>query len=258
MTAPVPLVEIAQKLEQLAQCIDFNDLSTVLPMLEWFTAMQEHQHDNLELLGRLACKRLDGFFDGSVHAQADEKIALHNLIDQLAMEDFSEHFQWPPEIIDHPELELAADSALASVSDNPETSSLRNALALPDYIDNAVLGEFLERFAANAHDAEEHLLHLEKSWEDEHRISAKGIIHTIKGEAGVLGLFELERICHILEDVLEAERAPKDGVDRLLAGVDWMRQLSHAFQHDPDHLPCSRLKETSAYQSRHSRTDSTR
>ena len=45
------------------------------------------------------------------------------------------------------------------------------------------------------------------------------------GEAGVLGLDDLEKVCHAVEELLESESESEQLVDRLLETKDWAAEI---------------------------------
>lgn len=61
-------------------------------------------------------------------------------------------------------------------------------------------------------------------------------IHTTKGEAGVLGLEGLSRLCHATEDLLKRSLPAEALTDRLLMARDWMAQAVEAYagRHHPE------------------------
>ena len=63
-------------------------------------------------------------------------------------------------------------------------------------------------------------MEIEKS-DDEAPVAAlRRIIHTLKGESALLGLADVERLCHATDDGL-SEREPVKLVDALLDVKDW-------------------------------------
>jgi len=94
--------------------------------------------------------------------------------------------------------------------------------------------ETLQQFAGEGMEllqaAEESLL----KWADQPGMSeglraAMRSIHTLKGNAGLLGLAPLESSCHVLEEILERARNLPDGSaalsDTLLHGIDQLREV---------------------------------
>jgi two-component system chemotaxis sensor kinase CheA len=101
---------------------------------------------------------------------------------------------------------------------SPPASSRQ--LVLSDWVEPAMVREFLAAQPAVIEEIEGDALLLERG--DGSKLAAiRGRIHTMKGEAGVLGLADLERVCHALEDALESAGGSAR-VDRLLRVKDWI------------------------------------
>ena len=101
-------------------------------------------------------------------------------------------------------------------------------VVLPPYVDETIFAEFLARQDGVLEEVETAILSLEHGPNPE----AQGILarhlHTLKGETALLGLSELEHLCHAAEDVIERETATKVA-DRLLSLKDWFKQSFDAF-----------------------------
>ena len=94
--------------------------------------------------------------------------------------------------------------------------------------DDRILVEFLERQAGVLSDMEALVLSLENSDNESDLGALRQLIHTLKGEAGLLGLSDVENLCHQTENILSA---PPSGavVEFLLETKDW---LARAFESD--------------------------
>ena len=122
-------------------------------------------------------------------------------------------------------LEQSTDQGAAADSDASSDEGVRHPTALPPQVDEKIFADFLSRQGEVLQEVEGLILCLEKS-DDSNKLGAlRRIIHTLKGEAGMLGLEDVQRLCHTTEDVLENSR-PNDITDWLLRVKDW---LDHAF-----------------------------
>ncbi len=92
---------------------------------------------------------------------------------------------------------------------------------LSDPSDEKLLKEFAAGQRAALEEMEGQILAMERG-DTEQRATFRRKLHTLKGEAGVLGLVELERVCHALEDHLESVGTSPENTDRLLKVRDWM------------------------------------
>jgi HPt (histidine-containing phosphotransfer) domain-containing protein len=99
---------------------------------------------------------------------------------------------------------------------------------LPPYVDEAIFAEFLARQDTVLEEIETALLDLEHGANAE----AQGILarhlHTLKGETALLGLSDIEQLCHTAEDLLDRE-SPAEVADRLLSLKDWLKQAFDAY-----------------------------
>ena len=121
----------------------------------------------------------------------------------------------------------------ASTAPSPEGrgdsgSGKERAFHLPEWADQEVFQEFLAGSKDALAEIEAAILALEKD-PDSAGPALKRKVHTLKGEAGVLGLEELEKVCHELEDHLEAQAPTSDAVDRLLSVKDWISSALDAY-----------------------------
>ncbi len=96
-------------------------------------------------------------------------------------------------------------------------------LPLSPIVDDRILGEFLTRQEYVIDDFEALLLALEHDRDSEAMHRAKRILHTLKGESSLLGMSQVEHLCHAMEDALALFR-----FDILFEAKDW---LSKAFLH---------------------------
>ncbi len=110
----------------------------------------------------------------------------------------------------------------------PPVTSDPGALVLPEWSDDKILKDFLAAQRGSLEDLEEEILAME-SGDPERRGAFKRRLHTMKGEAGVLGLEDLERICHATEDFIETCGVSAEVTDRLLKVRDWMAKAVDAY-----------------------------
>ncbi|OPZ20104.1 MAG: Chemotaxis protein CheA [candidate division BRC1 bacterium ADurb.BinA364] len=106
-------------------------------------------------------------------------------------------------------------------------SSFRATFALPAYVDEAIFSEFLARQHSVLEELEELALGIERAPAPDKLDALRRLVHTLKGEAGLLGLADMEKLCHAAEDAV-GQRAPDSLIDPLLEMKDW---LGHAVAH---------------------------
>ncbi len=102
---------------------------------------------------------------------------------------------------------------------------------LPDYLDRELFREFINDQESVLSHLEEQLLRLERSRDGESLGDMRRLFHTLKGEAGVFELRQVERLCHTAEDLIDSqpEHIP---VDILLTVKDWLKNCFDALKLD--------------------------
>ena len=93
--------------------------------------------------------------------------------------------------------------------------------------DQEILKLFLEQEEARLQDFEEGILALEKDPQGGALTELRGTLHTMKGEAGVVGAEEITSVCHKLEDYLDAS-GPARSTELLMEVRDWLDRAIHA------------------------------
>jgi len=95
------------------------------------------------------------------------------------------------------------------------------AMLLPDWVEQATLDEYISTQLAALDELEADILALEKGG-PERLATLKRRLHTMKGEAGVVGLDALAHVCHAVEDFLDTAMPLEEQVARLLHVKDWI------------------------------------
>ena len=122
-----------------------------------------------------------------------------------------------------PEVQLAAGQS-EGVTDGrdgqqPETDAIPS-FSLPAHIDETIFADFLARQGGVLQEMEALVLEIEKTRDEKTVDALRRIIHTLKGESALLGLADVEQLCHATEDAL-GEHDPASLVDVLLDVEDW-------------------------------------
>lgn len=104
----------------------------------------------------------------------------------------------------------------------------------PDF-DDEIFRMFLAEQQNTLQEIEAYVLGLEKSDNPEAERALRRLIHTLKGEAGVLALTEIATLCHAVEDYLDDPERPVSP-DCLLGVKDW---LARAFDDYANRRPIS-------------------
>jgi len=96
---------------------------------------------------------------------------------------------------------------------------------LPANVDERILTDFLARQASGMEQLEELVLKLEQGQTPS---ELPRLLHTLKGEASLLALSEVEQVCHAAEDYL-GRVEPSQAVDLLLEVKDWLSRRFDAY-----------------------------
>ncbi len=133
------------------------------------------------------------------------------------------------EKVDFPEeLALSLTSESTDQVQSHSEESQKRSLPIPSGVDKATLEDFLSRQAGVLEELEALLLDLEKSYDQDKIALLQRLIHTLKGEAGMLGFAEVEQVCHTTEDALK-KGEPTQMADCLLEVKDWLTQIFAAY-----------------------------
>jgi two-component system, chemotaxis family, sensor kinase CheA len=118
-----------------------------------------------------------------------------------------------------------------SVNDDSKKKKSKNkpmTISLPKNVDMVILSRFLEEQQNVLEKIEELILELEKDDDFDKLAEFRRIIHTLKGECGMLGLRDVEKLCHIIEDALNRDGIQKN-IDNLLKMKDWLEKTYGAY-----------------------------
>jgi len=134
------------------------------------------------------------------------------------------------------EVDFPQDLVLGEGADGPAeegeaaepSSGIRHPSTLPAHADEKIFAEFLARQAESLLDMESLILALEMSDNENKLGEFRRLIHTLKGESALLGLTDVEKLCHATEDALNENR-PETLVDALLGVKDWLGNAFDAY-----------------------------
>ena len=102
------------------------------------------------------------------------------------------------------------------------------AFVLPEWVEEAVFEEFIAGHELVLEELEAEILALENGGSGA-LATLRRRLHTLKGEVGVLGLGEVERVCHAVEDLLDDSAPGAELTDRLLTVKDWLGEALRAY-----------------------------
>jgi two-component system, chemotaxis family, sensor kinase CheA len=94
----------------------------------------------------------------------------------------------------------------------------------PPGVDQEIMEEYLSHQELVVSEIEELVLAYEQNPDSGILKNLKRLLHTAKGEAGVMGLNRIERVCHQVEDYIQ-EKETNLQADLLLEFKDWFEQI---------------------------------
>ena len=103
--------------------------------------------------------------------------------------------------------------------------SLKN---LPAHVDEEIFTEFLSQQDGSMNEMETIILNIENSNEAGAPDDLLRLLHTLKGESALMGLSDVEQLCHRTEDYLKIENSEL-AVDVLLSVKDWLQVKFNSF-----------------------------
>lgn len=213
--------EVTQKLEELSKAVVLLDSDDLQAMTALHTRLQEIS--KMETLNPIR--------DAAFHLAGQvEKLVLNEIQDkEKVFEKLSETLS---------DMQAMArngdESDLQSAGGSKETRDNQDSVAsinLPSNADEEIFKNFLSRQDSVLEEMENLILADENEHQTARTDALKRIIHTLKGEAGVLGLADVEKLCHQTEDFIENEKE-KDVTDQLLKVKDWLSQKFSAIAGD--------------------------
>lgn len=95
---------------------------------------------------------------------------------------------------------------------------------LPENVDPEIFQQFIQSQDSNLEEMESLLLSYNDE-EDRNEIIAelKRKVHTLKGESGILGLNDIQELCHLAEDQIE-QGVTQELIDNLFLLKDWLKK----------------------------------
>jgi two-component system chemotaxis sensor kinase CheA len=139
--------------------------------------------------------------------------------------------------IEETELSFPPDFGPAAASE-PAVQGKGEDLA--SNVDQEILAEYLVQQEGVVSEMESLVLSYEQDGDPQVLKALKRLLHTAKGEAGVLGLNHIEKLCHRVEDYIQASEE-RLKADLLLEFKDWYEQSIAAIRNDQPAPPADAL-----------------
>ncbi len=207
-------IQLIEELSESAIFVELADKSSIGALLTIFETLLEELNsgDKKELAD--ICKTSVSILEDIILDECEkpeEQMVLINKIIEIFQRVIIN--QVPFEEIDLP----------AELSKNKDSGEGEQR-ELPSFVDDEIFLEFLSNQEAVLVNLEETILEYEKTSADNLVDKFKRIIHTLKGEAGLMGLNDVEKLCHKAEDIIED--GIKEGfADLLLEMIDWLKDF---------------------------------
>jgi len=205
-------VEIKEKLEELSEAVVFAEPSDIQSIADihthfeeigkWAVDSSEHRVEEATkaAIGILERLILDGI------EEVPDKESLLKVISRTvsSLQEIIRDGK-KAEDVDFPE-----ELGLCKTSHNPPIENdaplteenISRSFPLPPNVDKKIFADFLSRQGAVLQEMEALILRLEKSDDKNKFASLKRLIHTLKGESALMGLSDVEKLCHKIEDLL--------------------------------------------------------
>ncbi len=218
--------EILQtKLEELSMLIVMSDLKNLQSLTDIHTKLEE-----------VIDLKADTYI-------TDTAIYLSNVIERIILDEVPDKIKAMQEVSENvSKMQTVVRTEEIPKNEKPESNDAKtekadNKINLPSNVDEEILNNFLVDQVSTLEEMENLILSIEKEYDTNKIDALKRIFHTIKGEAGVLGMKEVGELCHKTEDYMEQEK-DNISVDRLLVVKDWLLNTFNAYsQKDVNSTP---------------------
>lgn len=209
--------DVASRVEALAAAVvmaDPHDLQAVSKMIELFKAIAGSGKSELDEKMKTVALAAVELAEEMIVQQGEEADASLKILGDTVSALQAALRDGPEEALKLVPAELGVGHA--------DTSTVTSGA------DETILAEFLSRQDSVLEEMEDHILGIEKDGLASTKAGEfKRILHTLKGEAGMLGLADIQEVCHQTESYLE--KAPQENLtDTLLQIKDWLAQTFEA------------------------------
>ncbi len=223
---------IAQQVERLAEALVFTNLGDLSSLAELHSDVQHieewasaHERPTVAKAMNRAADLIEQIILNEI---ADPEAALDVLnktaacLQSIVRDDRdAEPGEFPSE--------LDGSSAEEMPEETPSPEVGPGGFVQSSMVDESILAEFVARQPSVLDDMENLILELEQSGSDATLGELRRLLHTLKGEAALVGFADVERVCHVAEDAL-SECGHAALSDALLEIKDWFARVFQAYQ----------------------------
>lgn len=111
---------------------------------------------------------------------------------------------------------------------------------LPACVDAKIFAEFLSGQAANMDEFEQCILSMDRGDDASSLAALRRLLHTLKGETGLLGIADIETLCSVLEDHLQ-DGYPREHSEVFFTALDWLRITFEALRTNSNYTSSDRV-----------------
>ncbi len=223
-------------IDQLSEMLILSDLSDLRIIAEMHTHFEEiakwaAETNNQKI--ETAVQSMSGLIESYILDELNDKEKTIDLLNrtvsvlQSTICEGRTDSEFPSELQTSDET-IQTEKTTEGTQKTIDQPGVKSSLYLPAGVDETLFADFLARQTSALDDIEECFLEFEKTNDEKHLKSIKGLLHTLKGEAGMLGLTEIERLCHATEDMLNRD-TPEQLIDILFEVKDWLSQTFDAY-----------------------------
>ncbi len=119
-------------------------------------------------------------------------------------------------------------------------NGINHPTGLPVQVDEEIYTEYLSQQGGTLQELESLILSLEQSNGGNVVRDLLGLLHTLKGESALMGLSDVEQLCHRTEDYLN-EVKPDEAIDNMLSVKDWLQTAFNAYSGNGEAAPVQKL-----------------
>ena len=124
--------------------------------------------------------------------------------------------------------EQAAPESADAVRTTDAESAEQNILVLEEWVEESILQDFLSSLPNTLEMLEGDILAIDKG-DLEQYSSLLRVLHTLKGDSGALGLQDLAKVCHGIEDYIDKSSPSTEQTDLLLQAKDWIELAAASY-----------------------------
>jgi len=208
--------------EALLLC-DPTDFQAVSKLYNWMVAFKEWAKETKELKAESVLKAILHILEDVLLEEAEDPGHSFEVVTktisalQLVYRDGNpiDEVNFPAEIN-------------TKINPTEGTRDLAAAPILPAHVDEEIFSEFLSQQDGVIHEMETLILTLEKPDEGDSQAALLRLLHSLKGESALMGLVDVEKLCHQTEEYLKDSRSQSD-VDILLSVKDWLSNIFNSY-----------------------------